>query len=917
VKGETAGGAPPLDLTNCDREPIHVPGAIQPYGALLVLREPELTIRRASANAPELLGVPASSLLGAPLAAVLGPAEIARVSAALRATRLAEENPIPIELGGRRFHGILHRHLGNTIFELEPAFSSERAAAVHPVHGAVTRLGAAHGVGDLCAILVDSVHALTGFDRVQVYRFDADENGEVFAEAKAEELDSYLGRHFPASDIPRQARELYRLNWIRYIPDAVYTPAPLVPPDSPDDTLDLSFAVLRSVSPIHLEYVANMGLRATMSISLVHGQRLWGLVTCGHRTPRYVDYELRASCELLGRIASLQLGAMVELDEQDQRSRRRAAVERLAGVMRASDEGPILGLFQEERELLSLVDATGVVASVGGQLRAAGTTPPPEAITRLLGWLNREHPDEVFATDRLPYLLERGEELRPDGSGILTFALPKIGVDRLIWFRPEVVRTVSWSGNPQKPVETSGLDSVPRLHPRRSFALWQEEVEGTAQPWSSAELAAIDLRRFAIEIDLQRQVLREHEAQARLAFLAESSALLGSSLDFEQTLVSVGRLATARFCDLCVIDLVSEKTGAIRRAHVFHADPTKQLLAERLHAYPPRVEDLTRTTSALLAGRPTMHRRIDVRWLKSVTHDDVHFALLWNLLGARSIVAVPLVARQRRIGVLLFVRTFARSPFEASDSTLAEELTHRASLAIDNALLYQDAQRAVRARDDLVAVVSHDLRSPLGVIQMQARMMQHALVPLDPKLQQGMDRIERGARRMAVLIEDLVDMAKLEEGRFVVEPRPETVGRVVGDAMELLEPLAERKSIRLTLELSNPEQVVQADADRIHRVLTNLVGNAIKFTPVGGEVRLVTEPGTGHVRFSVIDNGEGLSAEQQPHVFDRSWKAERRSEGSGLGLYIAKGIVEGHGGHIWVESEPGKGARFYFTLPSL
>lgn len=917
MTGTTARGAPPVDLSTCAREPIHVPGAIQPHGALLVLREPGLTIRRASANAPALLRVPAGSLLGAPLAAILGPGDVARVSAALRAACLAGENPLSIEIGGHRFHGVLHRHLGDTFFELEPALPSELSTAVHPVHGAVTRLGSARGVRDLCAILVDSVCALTGFDRVLVYRFDAEDSGAVVAEAKAEGVDSYLGLHFPASDIPRQARELYRLSWIRYIPDAVYTPTPLVPPDSPDDTLDLSFSLLRSVSPIHLEYLANMGLRASMSISLVHRQRLWGLITCGHRTPRYVDYELRASCELLGRIASLLLGAMEELDEQDQRSRRRAAVEHLAGVMRASDEGPVLGLFHEERELLSLVDATGVVAAVGGQLRSAGKTPPPEEITRLLDWLAREHPDGVFATDRLPSLFESGEELRRDGSGILTFSLPTIGVDRLIWFRPEVVQTVAWGGNPQKPVATSDPDSATRLHPRRSFALWQEVVEGTALAWSSAESTASDLRRYAVEIDLERQARREHEARERLAFLAEASALLGSSLDFEQTFVNVGRLATARFCDLCVIDLVSEKTGAVRRTHAFHADPLRQRLAERLCAYPPCVDDLARPTGALLSGWPALRRRIDVDWLKSAAQDDVHFDLLWNQIGARSLVAVPLVARQRRIGVLLFLRSGARSPFEESDGLLAEDLVYRASLAIDNALLYRDAQTAVRVRDDLVAVISHDLRNPLSVIQMQVRMIQRVSAPSETKLQQAIGRIERGSRRMAVLLEDLVDMTKLQEGRFVVEARPETVGHVVGDAIELLEPLAERKSIQLTLDLSNPEQIIHADADRIHRVLANLVGNAIKFTPVGGEVHLAAEPRNGHVRFSVIDTGEGLSAEHQLRVFDRAWQASQRPEGSGLGLYIAKGIVEAHGGHIWVESEPGKGARFYFTLPSL
>ena len=318
-----------VDLTHCDREPIHIPGTIQPFGVLMVLAEPTLTITQVSENVDDHLSVPVAAVLGQPLSTLLDAASTDAVREALVDGRWHDRNPVHIVARGKRFDGIVHRHDGAAVLELEPN-AGPPLTTPHPFRAALIRLQRVTTCAELGEVIVEQMRRVTGFERVLFYRFHDDDHGSVDAEAKEPDLEPYLGLHYPASDIPAQARALYRKNWLRLIFDRSAKPARVVPTLRPDTngSLDLSYSVLRSVSPIHLEYMANMGVQASMSISLIVRDRLWGLISClNHTSPRRVSHETRMACEFLGRLASLQIGAFEDKDQLSQRASRRAIFE--------------------------------------------------------------------------------------------------------------------------------------------------------------------------------------------------------------------------------------------------------------------------------------------------------------------------------------------------------------------------------------------------------------------------------------------------------------------------------------------------------------------------------------------------------------------------------------------------------------
>jgi light-regulated signal transduction histidine kinase (bacteriophytochrome) len=373
----------------------------------------------------------------------------------------------------------------------------------------------------------------------------------------------------------------------------------------------------------------------------------------------------------------------------------------------------------------------------GEEVRTTGRTPEPATIRAIADFLDERGELAPFCTASLPALLPAATDEAAVASGLVSFALPGVPRRRLLWFRPQVVETVRWAGDPRKPVEA---DRRQGLHPRRSFALWKEEVRRRSRRFSPSELEAADeLRRHAMETDLERQVAR--------------------------------------------------------------------------------------------------------------------------------------------------------------------------------------GKGAVRVRDELLAVVSHDLKNPLGVIQMQAAVLQRAVAAVDDEparhIRAGAERIQRAVDRMNALVHELLDLARIEAGRFSVQTRPEPVEELAAETLGLLRPLAEAKGITVVEELIGIEGLrVQADRERIFQVFSNLVGNAIEFTPPGGRVALRAERREQEVLFAITDSGPGISSDQLPHLFDRYWQGRKKSrEGSGLGLYIAHGIVRAHGGQIWVETADDGGATFALTLP--
>ncbi|MFT0472836.1 ATP-binding protein [Pseudomonas antarctica] len=730
-------------LANCADEPIRIPGAIQPHGVLLTLSEPDLHIIQVSANVGTLFGHAPEALLGQPLHTLIGAEQAKSVQAVAERGTFFDAPALHVTFNGAQFEGLLHRHQDVLVLEFEPRLADFKPRVLNgrtdDLGKMLQRLQSAKTLQALYEISVNEIQAITGYDRVLIYRFEEEGHGQVIAEASSPSMELFNGLFFPASDIPEQARELYRTNWLRIIPNAAYEPVPLLPKLHPytGKPLDLSFATLRSVSPIHCQYMQNMGVLSSMSISLMKGDTLWGLISCGNREPLLVPNDLRITCQTIGQVLSLQISAMEALDLSRQREEKVEALALLDRAMKASEQNVFDGLAQQPHVLMDLTLSGGVAIIEDKQLHCYGNCPQPEQIRALHTWLQASG-EPVFYSHNLTSVYPPAAEFQPVASGVLAMSLPKPVDNGVLWFRPEVKENINWSGDPNKPLNLESSDAGLRLRPRTSFEIWKVEMAGISTKWSHGDrFAANDLRRSALENDLARQVLRE--------------------------------------------------------------------------------------------------------------------------------------------------------------------------------------QQAVRARDDLVAVVSHDLRNPMTVISMLCGMMQKAFSSEGPhtsrRISSAIDTMQQAAGRMNVLLEDLLDTSKIEAGRYVVKPVTLDVSQMFEEAYALLAPLAMEKGIELSF---NTEQSLQinGDPERLFQVLSNLIGNAIKFTPRQGSIDVSAVSNGEDILFKVHDSGEGIAPEQLPHVFDRYWtQTENNPTGSGLGLYITQGIVQAHGGWIQAKSEVGQGSEFSFTVP--
>ena len=500
----------------CEHEPIHVPGSIQPHGHLLAFAEEDLRLLHASAGAEAVLATSLAKALGEPIGHAL-PDDWAR---ALQPKLRGLPAVGPMQLGrfraasGAPFHTVGHRSPdGQVVLEFEAEADDEgpeqqgTLEALYPgVRDAYARLGRAATSELLAATTAAAVRRITGFDRVLVYRFEENWDGTVIAEDRNERLPSYLGLRFPASDIPAQARRLYELNPQRLIADAGYTPVPILQAEN-WPPLDLTFSSLRSVSPVHLEYMRNMGTPASMSVSVIRGDgRLWGLVSCHHGTPRRVSFAARNACDLVAQMFAVRIAAREEMAHAEARARLKGLEGRLLARMAAAKHF-VEGLMAVPGDLLELAGAEGAAVLAEGGCVLAGRTPPEGEVRRIAAWL-AERGVEVLETGALSELMPLGDVVADTASGLLAVSVSQLHPSFVLWFRPELVRTVKWGGDPRKPVEPTPS----RLHPRRSFAAWAETVRQRSAPWSPAEVeAARDLRTSIVG-----GVLRAAEERAAL-----------------------------------------------------------------------------------------------------------------------------------------------------------------------------------------------------------------------------------------------------------------------------------------------------------------------------------------------------------------------------------------------------------------
>jgi light-regulated signal transduction histidine kinase (bacteriophytochrome) len=485
-----------VDLDACAVEPIHVPGAIQSRGVLLVLDDG--VVVQVSSSVTDLLGVDVDAALGSPVEDLLGADAVGRLQPAeAAATGRLADNLHRVTVRGRPWVATAHRTAaGTVIVELEPLApgAPDAAEAFRSAYALLRQASSAASLQALYDLTAHGVRALTGFDRVMVYRFDADHNGEVVAEARREGLEPLLGLHYPASDIPPQARALYEKSWLRLISDVRARPAQLVPVVHPRTgrPADLTFAGLRSVSPVHLQYLGNMGVRASMSISLLDEGRLWGMVTCHHYAGAHTpSLEVRAAAETLASGLSLQ---MVVRAAADRAQRAQAISTELAALATPVDDQPVAATIAQP-ELLRLLDVDGAALRTTGVLATVGVV--PAAVEAVLARALAAGTD-AFRSDALAVQHPELADGLGEVAGALVVPLPD--GDVLALFRREVTREVTWGGDPRSKTLTRQDDGTTRIGPRRSFARWHEVVHGTSRPWTDDDVqAAVAVRRLAVE----------------------------------------------------------------------------------------------------------------------------------------------------------------------------------------------------------------------------------------------------------------------------------------------------------------------------------------------------------------------------------------------------------------------------------
>lgn len=512
-------------LANCAREPIHLIGSIQPVGVLLAVDVEQLLIHAASANLDTIFPLGAAEAIGKSLLELIGAEQMAWLEELRRQPDLVEPKlwSLVLERAGQLLHydAQVFRSEGSFVIEVEQ-WQAPSGDVFHelfiPLRDALCRLDQETDLEQYARETVSQVRTLSGFDRVMMYRFDTNWDGEVIAESKIENAASYLGNRFPASDIPAQARALYTTNLVRLIADVDATPVPLLRP-AYAAPIDLSHSWLRNLSPMHVQYLRNMGVRASLSISLVQNGRLWGLIACHHFTPKYVGLRERGLDEFIGRSVSLKLNSL-DKDERDALSVRiRNLLHELTTLIRCSDDlDHVIHLLKNQ--LLGLVRAAGAIIVMDGMRHMLGDTPPSEVVLRLFTALHERPLAPVFHTDDLRQLIGAdGTAVAESGGGVMVAPLGPGGDNYVMWFRPGILRTLHWAGAPNKEVEY-GAGGV-HISPRRSFDTWVETYHDKSLAWSQVEIDAAGALSHAMIEVLAQKALKTSEESYRL--LADNS----------------------------------------------------------------------------------------------------------------------------------------------------------------------------------------------------------------------------------------------------------------------------------------------------------------------------------------------------------------------------------------------------------
>ena len=595
-----------IDLSNCDREPIHIPGKIQAHGFLIAICQ-ELKITYCSENIAAFTSVTAVILLGKPvyyLETVILKKVAGFIEKLLQIAQTKDGfkpiNPYPVTIEGHDFNLIICASGEQYLLEFEPAASDLGPDLQQVIGSTLSEILADANLARLLDKTAMKIQKLISYDRVMVYKFHGDGHGEVVAEAKNKELTPWLGLHYPASDIPKQARELYKLNLVRLIADVATVPSAILTYQELNEVpLDLTHSSLRAVSPIHIQYLQNMGVASSFSISLIHKGELWGLVACHNYTPRYIHYKQREAAKLIGQVLSSALSFRQQEEDQHKSNRLKGAIDDLTRhLLRYNNIED--ALFKHEVTLLQAVEADGAVLAYDNHFYHAGHTPDDKFLHGFIDWLQETIPEAIYATDRLPEEYLPALAHKATASGMLVCRLSRELKEYIIWFRPEVTTTVTWAGNPDKPIEVTETGLL-HISPRKSFETWTQTVQLTSAPWTNEDFrsalqlkeeVAFAISRKATEIRLLNDKLKEaydeldafsytisHDLKNPLTTIKSYSQLLQRSLKLEPREQSMlaGILTGANRMQAMIEEVLHYSKAGQMKAKPRHVDMTALL----------------------------------------------------------------------------------------------------------------------------------------------------------------------------------------------------------------------------------------------------------------------------------------------------------------------------------------------------
>ena len=917
---------------DCAREPIHIPGSIQPHGMLFAVTRNGLRLAAVSENIAVTLRSTPKHLVGGTIDQILDSPSAECLETLLHAGSLTDVIEVKLRQPAppAEWEALAHRWGGLILVELEPRLrDTGNALLFGQVRGGIEQIRKSTGVVDACVALAKGTRVLTGHERVMIYRFDPYWNGEVVAEDKIDDAHSYLGHSFPASDIPAQARALYTRNMLRLIPDARYAPCRIVPDTDPTTgaPIDLSDAALRGVSPIHCEYLANMGVIGSMSVSIIRQGALWALVACHHSTPRFVSRDVRRGCELLTQAMAWHL----DTSERTVSARAIEAVRTLDTeiVAGATSEGDCRDLLRNiAPTLMELAGARGLALCCPADTWTSGVTPVAARIRDIVNWLSAGGETALF-TDHLTGLFPSAVDDTPVASGI---AATRLTTGWLLWFRPEWPRSIQWAGDPARPLTVA--EDTARINPRKSFATWIEQVRGQSHPWEPSERAVVtEAGHLVTRLMYQDQVIlalaEERRTTQVLGEWVDEFDRLAAELRLEIEQRTAAQAALQRHRD----DLereVAERTAAVvgseaRLADVIETLPSALILfdaEDRLvacnaayralasidaHHFKPGTSYQELSRIALESGVVTMEGVAAERWLRE------------RAIERRAVGDLAVRTEYRRDDGTWF-EMYERRTREGGTVTLRIDVTqaHR-----HEAMLAEHGKLA--ALGQLASGVAHEINNLLQPALIFPELVRERLPPQDVEFHEYLEVVLESVRKAREVVRNVLLFARGQDAKLVTVDLAVEIDAAMQFIQGLLPP-----NISLHQQTRRLGTLAGVNKTQLTQVLTNLVLNAVHATGGHGSIEIALdrarlssgeaealqlEPDAAYLALTVADNGTGMDASTLARIFEPFFTTKPLGEGTGLGLSVVFGILRGWNGAVAVSSELGRGTTFTLYIP--